>query len=361
MFFIHPEHRSISTWGKAHFKKPVLHLDTQGSAVVELQKLLLRWRSFSNYPAGNCQVSEATVLTGHFDETVRIAVESFQAAMFLIPNGIVDPLTWQVLYAGMPIHMPVLRLGRKGSAVKLLQRSLLDTGDALYSTPVDGVFGSSTEWAVRHFQRRASLPVDGVFGLTNWCTLSRALAALTQDLLPSTRGIDLSEVWQVLSEPVCNPPLERAILKAVGQLDGSARYYYNRVDLNRDSRLEIVVYVVSPCLKGVGGYPILVFQPDETGYQLVSHLGLGVAPVIVTEQMTNGWSDLVIVSQDEMGLNYWSSRFSGKRYVRAFYGSHRLAVSSHEAMISKEKELRIVGTAFIADACNLYSGIEFST
>ncbi|MBD2460608.1 peptidoglycan-binding protein [Oscillatoria sp. FACHB-1407] len=352
MFFIHPEHRSLSFWGKAHPKKPVLHLGSHGAAVIELQKLLLRWQLFSDYPESTCQVDRATVLTGHFDETVRMAVESFQAAMFLVPNGIVDPLTWQVLYAGMPIHMPVLRLGSSGAAVKVLQRSLLDTGDALYSTSVDGVFSSATEWAVRHFQRRASLPVDGVFGLTNWCTLSRALAALTQDLLPSIRGIDLSEVWQVLSEQICNPSLERAILKAVGKLDGSARYYYNRVDLNRDSRLEIVVHVVSPCLKGVGGYPILVFQPDDAGYQLVSDLGLGVAPVIVTEQMTGGWSDLVILSRNETGSDYWFARFDGTRYIGGSSGGQSFTVPRGGA---------IAGTAFIADACNPYSGIPFST
>jgi hypothetical protein len=57
--------------------------------------------------------------------------------------------------AGRPGEV-VLRRGDRGPAVKLVQRRLHVT--------IDGVFGRSTEWAVKRFQRRKGLEPDGVVG-----------------------------------------------------------------------------------------------------------------------------------------------------------------------------------------------------
>lgn len=55
---------------------------------------------------------------------------------------------------------PVLRIGRAGSAVRLLQRKLKIT--------VDGIFGPATVRAVRAFQRRNRLNADGIVGPATW-------------------------------------------------------------------------------------------------------------------------------------------------------------------------------------------------
>ena len=64
---------------------------------------------------------------------------------------------------------PTIALGAAGDAVRRLQRALRRT--PILGLVVDGVFGPTTEAAVRDFQQGASLPVDGVVGPLTWSAL----------------------------------------------------------------------------------------------------------------------------------------------------------------------------------------------
>ena len=55
---------------------------------------------------------------------------------------------------------PTIRLGATGTVVRRLQRALRRTPNL--GLPVDGVFGSELETAVRDFQEGAGLAVDGL-------------------------------------------------------------------------------------------------------------------------------------------------------------------------------------------------------
>ena len=55
---------------------------------------------------------------------------------------------------------PTIRLGSSGTVVRRLQRALRRTPNL--GLPVDGVFGSELEAAVRDFQEGAGLAVDGI-------------------------------------------------------------------------------------------------------------------------------------------------------------------------------------------------------
>ncbi len=61
---------------------------------------------------------------------------------------------------------PVLRLGSRGSAVSDLQRRLQAHG--FNPGPIDGIFGSGTDAAVRSFQRSQGLTADGIVGPATW-------------------------------------------------------------------------------------------------------------------------------------------------------------------------------------------------
>jgi peptidoglycan hydrolase-like protein with peptidoglycan-binding domain len=64
---------------------------------------------------------------------------------------------------------PTIGMGAIGAAVRQLQRALRRTPDLGLS--LDGVFGPSTDAAVRDFQRRSGLRVDGVVGPMTWHAL----------------------------------------------------------------------------------------------------------------------------------------------------------------------------------------------
>lgn len=139
--------------------KPLLQLGSQGASVVELQKLLTYYGTYSGS------------IHTHFDTAVKDAVIAFQHRVFLVEDGIVGALTWQALYTGAPVNMPVLQRGSSGAAVVTLQQVLKNTGD--FSIEVNGTFGPKTDTAVRAFQKRKGLVIDGIVGPNTWRALSK--------------------------------------------------------------------------------------------------------------------------------------------------------------------------------------------
>jgi peptidoglycan hydrolase-like protein with peptidoglycan-binding domain len=144
---------------QAQINKPLLQLGARGEAVRELQVLLT-----------NLTVYIGTI-DGIFGRDVKSAVIAYQHRVFLVEDGIVGPLTWQALYAGGPVNMPILQQGSKGKTVLTLQRLLNITKD--YLGAIDGDFGSGTKAAVQAFQKRSGLVADGIVGDRTWNALSK--------------------------------------------------------------------------------------------------------------------------------------------------------------------------------------------
>jgi peptidoglycan hydrolase-like protein with peptidoglycan-binding domain len=61
---------------------------------------------------------------------------------------------------------PTLHSGSTGEAVRELQTALQETGND--PGPIDGVFGSQTEAAVKAFQAERGITVDGIVGPITW-------------------------------------------------------------------------------------------------------------------------------------------------------------------------------------------------
>lgn len=349
MFSASSEQGYVLVLGNIFQYKPTLKLGSSGSEVVELQKLLLRWKALLGSRQAERQFHNSKLHKGKFDRSMKLMVEEFQEVMFLPVNGVVDIFTWQALYAGSPIHLPKLKRGSQGEIVKMLQKALVKTGDYLYNSPIDGVFTSVTEWAVRHFQRRVGITVDGIVGFETWDTLSKILLTVAHQHLPVVRSIDLSQVWYVLSENSQDLALEKAIVRSLGGETKFTRYYYNRVDLNDDGKYEVIVYLVTANTCNSKEYPILIFQPEGKGYRLVSHIGYGTAPIIVTEQMSYGWKDIVIHSKHQGESNYWFAQFDGEQYLGGAHSGRSYEVQSN---------IIVSGMAYIADEITLDSGLE---
>ena len=115
-----------------------------------------------NYYGANLSVD------GVFGGGTQRAVQEFQRANKLTPDGIVGRNTWNKLLNLNPAE-EVLRRGSESAAVMFLQRLLLSY---LYPiTSLDGDFGPETERAVRAFQNENGLGVDGVVGRNTWQAL----------------------------------------------------------------------------------------------------------------------------------------------------------------------------------------------
>ena len=70
----------------------------------------------------------------------------------------------------------IIRIGSTGEDVTYLQESLTKLG--YNSGPIDGIFGSKTETAVKSFQKSKVLVVDGIVGNNTWAAIDKALKLL---------------------------------------------------------------------------------------------------------------------------------------------------------------------------------------
>ena len=126
-----------------------------GSAVKDLQTKL---KKLGFYNAS---------IDGDYGDTTVAAVKAFQKKYNLTADGVAGSETLKKLdsaYKNADSNTSTdddsLRKGATGTAVKTLQTNLKKLG--FYTAYVDGSFGSTTESAVKAFQRKYGLTADGV-------------------------------------------------------------------------------------------------------------------------------------------------------------------------------------------------------
>ena len=134
------------------------------------------------------QVQSPGGIDGVFGSKTRDSLESFQREFSLPVTGTADETTWNALTAtffslaaagseqiaeaaGPEYPGHVMKLGSAGNAVMQLQLWMNQVA-VLYCAaefvPVDGVFGETTDQAVRLFQEGLGLPVTGVVDEETW-------------------------------------------------------------------------------------------------------------------------------------------------------------------------------------------------
>lgn len=144
---------------QAMANKPQLQLGSQGKSVLELEQLLTKLGVYRQ-PA-----------KGIFNKAVEFSVKLFQFRVFLSPDGIVGQLTWQAVYTGAPVNMPVLKFGSSGKAVATVQEVLKTSNH--YGGKIDGEFSTLTEKAVRAFQKSFGIEANGIVNQETWTALSQ--------------------------------------------------------------------------------------------------------------------------------------------------------------------------------------------
>lgn len=130
--------------------------------------------------------------------------------------------------------------------------------------------------------------------------------------------IDVSNVKYQPSETQRNLKLEKAITNALEYnkaTDGIIKYYYNYIDLNNDQHPEIFVYLIGSYVSGSGGSTALIFEDNNAEYKLLSQFSLVHNPIIISDDQTNGWKDLIMyVSGGGITPFYSHIKFDGNRY-----------------------------------------------
>jgi peptidoglycan hydrolase-like protein with peptidoglycan-binding domain len=135
---------------------PTISIGSIGRDVRRLQRIFVMTKMLA--PAN---------ITGNFDSTTEQAVKDFQGGAGLTVDGIVGPMTWQVLPADP--NTSLLIRGDSGDVVTALQKGLKKYGtSATDPGAVDGDFGPKTEGAVKAYQHDRGVQADGIVGDQTW-------------------------------------------------------------------------------------------------------------------------------------------------------------------------------------------------
>ena len=147
-----------------------LRKGSTGSAVKNLQTKL---KKLGFYNAS---------IDGDYGDTTVAAVKAFQKKYNLTADGVAGSETLKKLdsaYKNADSNTSTdddsLRKGATGTAVKTLQTNLKKLG--FYTAYVDGSFGSTTESAVKAFQKKYGLTADGVAGSATLKKIESAVAS----------------------------------------------------------------------------------------------------------------------------------------------------------------------------------------
>ena len=102
---------------------------------------------------------------GVYGAKTTAAVVAFQRAHRLTVDGVVGAKTWGALIV-------TVKLGSTGYAVRAVQDQLNYRSTKYgFSVAVDGIFGPTTQLAVRAFQAAGRIAADGIVGPVTWQAL----------------------------------------------------------------------------------------------------------------------------------------------------------------------------------------------
>ena len=173
-----------------------------GSSGDDVRTLQIRLNRISdNFPS----IPKIVQTDGIFLEDTEAAVRQFQQVFNLSADGVVGRSTWYAIeriYSsvkrlnelnseGITLqevtkqYPEVLRLGSRGAGVSNLQY-FLDYLSAFYDSipplAIDGVFGATTEQAVKDAQRTLGLTADGVVGELTWNAIYNAYLGVLEGI-----------------------------------------------------------------------------------------------------------------------------------------------------------------------------------
>ncbi len=199
----------VSEFDDSYPGTPVRLGDT-GEAVIAIQRSINEISN--NYP----RIPKVAV-DGIFGESTENAVKTLQSIFNLTPDGVVGLATWyKIVYLyvgirrlaelnsrgqqllGVSFEYPnVVAIGDRGEKVTIAQFLLSVIAEFYDTVPfveIDGIFGQSTQNAVREFQRTFNLPITGVITQSVWNAMYDAFVSVDNELTTIDYGSQLDNL-----------------------------------------------------------------------------------------------------------------------------------------------------------------------
>lgn len=162
--------------------------------------------------------------------------------------------------------------------------------------------------------------------------------------------LDFSKVEFIESEVSKDESIERIIEKefSLNPKEDKVNYLYNKVRLRDDNSYQIVVYLEGPRFCTEKGATLVVLEESNNDYRVISKIRHVINPIIITENKTNGYKDLVVKVLNNGKGDYRLLKFNGNAYP--------LDPSKEEKL---KRGTKVRGIAAISDDLFYTRGIEY--
>jgi Putative peptidoglycan binding domain/Bacterial SH3 domain len=243
---------------------------------------------------------------GDFGLTTEERVIEFQTRVRLEADGIVGPKTWAVLRSATAIaRIPGSGINMRANPDRnaALVQTLQSEDDVVIVTR-SGLLEENYRWFQVQAKQKTGWVREDLIQLRH--TLSQPM--------PIVNGITIQSRplhwWGTIDSK-----LEAIIRSALALGFRDRLRYLSRVaDLNSMGAL-IVVYLFGDQVCGTGGCTMMVVQETPQGYQLISRIASVQGPLVVSNQKTNGYPDLIVYTAGGgIPAAYRRLRFNGKGY-----------------------------------------------
>lgn len=162
--------------------------------------------------------------------------------------------------------------------------------------------------------------------------------------------IDFSNIDFIESEDKANLRIERALEKEF-LLDPNTdklRYLYNRVKLKNSNKYQILVYLEGPRFCTENGGTLVVIEEKNNSYIITSRINNIINPIIVSENNSNGYKDLIVKVIDRGKEEFRVLKYNGNSYPINPLKEERL-----------KKNAKVKGVSVISDDLFYRKGIEY--
>lgn len=161
---------------------------------------------------------------------------------------------------------------------------------------------------------------------------------------------DFSKVDFIEAEFNANLRVERAIEKEFSlnpNLD-KLNYLYNRIKLNNSEKYQIIAYLEGPKFCTSRGGTLIVLEEKNNDYVVTSKIKDVIPPIIISENISNGYNDLIVRLIKKDKLDFRILKYNGNSYPINPLGEEKLQTG-----------IRVVGLAVISDDLFYRKGIEY--